>query len=350
MNEEAGRGGLLVLTLRSEKGEEWPFAVDTACAKTGFDRSLQAKLGNSVGSNTFWNFGSGEQGLLFAPPKLFLGHTLLKMNSSTVSTYDCRGASSYMGRPIMGILGMDILRNYCIQLDFQTRRIRFLDDETSDKQGWGEGFSLVDAGDGCFCADANLAGLRGAGSLIDTGCLHDGWLRPELYQQWTNKSVPPENGECRVPDGILGGEHYPEIDLNWLEQKFLAGHDLHMQFNGIGIQFLSLHLVTLDFPQRTMYLKRTAEKSPYSSAVRFLRNLWQDGRLPGWSQTEAMPPSQVILHFHFSNSGTFDALKSGDPSLYHYTVSRENEAAGWKLEKAWRTNPAAKQIEEYPVR
>ncbi len=35
MNEAAGRGGLLIVTVRSGSGEEWPVVLDTGCAKTG---------------------------------------------------------------------------------------------------------------------------------------------------------------------------------------------------------------------------------------------------------------------------------------------------------------------------
>jgi len=33
---------------------------------------------------------------------------------------------------------MDVLEHYCIQLDFTTGQMRFLDDEHSDQSAWGE--------------------------------------------------------------------------------------------------------------------------------------------------------------------------------------------------------------------
>lgn len=350
MNEEAGRGGLLIVTVRTESGEDWPLVVDTGCAKTGFDPSLAPKLGPTNATETFWNFGVGHIGALFAPPKLYLGGVLLRTSGTNVGTYDCSGISAFVGRPILGILGMDVLENYCVQLDFKARKIRFLDDERLKKERWGEAFSLNQLRDGCFYTEANLVGVAGRGTLIDSGSLHDGWLRPDLYEMWTNLSEPPRSGESRYPKGVLGNETYPELDLESLDEKSISSGDLHTEYNGIGIQFLSIHLVTFDFPGRTMYLKRTTETSEYTSAVRFLRSMKENGRLPGWSKDEGVLPPQALLHFHYPDSATFDGPKPGDPSsTYHYVIVRASESSDWKLQKAWRTDSAGSTNAEYSV-
>lgn len=349
MNSEAGRGGLLIVTVRTESGEDWPLVVDTGCAKTGFDPSLGPKLGQSLGWEKFWNFGVGHDGALYTPPKLYLGGVLLRTSSANVGTYDCSGISAFAGRPILGILGIDILKNYCVQLDFKGRRIHFLDDEHSKKEGWGEAFALNQLSDECFYTEANLAGVAGRGTLIDTGSLHDGWLRPDIYDIWTNLSNPPEGGECRYPRGVLGSETYPELNLEKL--KLIAGQDLHMGYNGIGIQFLSLHLVTFDFPERTMYLKRTAERSEYTSALHFLQTLRENDRLPGWSKGEGAIPPQASLHFHDPDSAIFEGHKAGDSSFtYHYAIVRTPDRSAWKLQRAWRTDSTGITNEEYTVR
>src|SRR5690606_11672800 len=42
-----------------------------------------------------------------------------------------------------GILGMDCLQHYCIQLDFDRHTIRFLGSDDSDDGTWGEAFPLA---------------------------------------------------------------------------------------------------------------------------------------------------------------------------------------------------------------
>jgi len=66
------------------------------------------------------------------------------------------------------------------------------------------------------------------------------------FQQWTNHAKPPALGEARSPDGFFGGEKYPHVSLRMAD----------VESDGIGIRFLARHLVTLDFPKRTMYLQR----------------------------------------------------------------------------------------------
>ena len=43
----------------------------------------------------------------------------------------------------MGILGIDVLEHYCIQLDFAAGKMRFLDDQHADKSAWGKAFPIV---------------------------------------------------------------------------------------------------------------------------------------------------------------------------------------------------------------
>ena len=350
MNEEAGRGGLLIVTVRTAGGEDWPLVLDTGCAKTGFDPSLVPKLGPTNATETFLNFGVAHEGALFAPPKLYLGGVLLRTSATNVGTYDCSGVSAFVGRPVLGILGIDVLKNYCVQLDFKERRIRFLDDDHSKKESWGEAFSLNQMRDECFYTEANLAGTAGRGTLIDSGSLHDGWLRPDIYERWTNLAVPPEGGESRSPKGVLGNETYPGLDLVKLNENAISSGDLHAGFNGIGIEFLSLHVVTLDFPGRTMYLKRTTETSGYTSAVQFLNGVRETGQLPGWSKGEGVTPPEPLLRFHYPDWATFDGHKVGDSSsTYHYVLSRVS--GEWKLKRAWRTEDSTGKTNEwYSVR
>jgi hypothetical protein len=40
-------------------------------------------------------------------------------------------------------------------------------------------------------------------------------------------------------------------------------------------------------------------------------------------------------------------VKKGDPSTYHYIVTRTSKSDAWKLQKAWRTDRHGNKIEEY---
>ena len=105
LDKDAGRGGLLFLTVRLEDGEELPFVLDTGCPTTCFDQSLQTRLGQRIRTETLWAFGIKSQINVYSAPRLYLGKTLLIKTGPFVVTYDCSQMSKSVGRrPIMGIL------------------------------------------------------------------------------------------------------------------------------------------------------------------------------------------------------------------------------------------------------
>ncbi|HEY2081157.1 MAG TPA: hypothetical protein VGI88_00105 [Verrucomicrobiae bacterium] len=257
MNQEAGRGGWLIVTFQMESGESLPLIVDTGCPVTCFDQSLEPKLGKRLADANFLNWGVSHSGGAYQTSKLYSGNTQLRSSSLFVVTLDCKWMSAIARRPVMGILGMDVMKHYCIQLDFQNDQMRFLDGTHADTNDWGRPFRLSHLSDGCITITENLTGEKGPPSLVDTGSDHDGVLVSKLFQQWTNHAGPPAPGEIHSPDGILGGEIYHNVKLTRLER---VRRDSHTRFNMIGLQLLSRNLVTFDFPNRMMYLKRTGER------------------------------------------------------------------------------------------
>jgi len=360
MNKDAGRGGFVSVTLRLESGTTLPFVVDTGSPWTFFEKSQESKLGAPLDSGTLWNFGVMQEQHSYAAPKLYLGRTLL-LSGSNVATFDYKQLESHEGNPIMGLLGMDVLKHYCIQLDFAAGKMRFLNDERADKKSWGRPFPLSYLGNGCPMVSENLAGVKGSCSEIDTGCDSAGWLTPKLYLQWTNNEQLPATGETRSPNVVLGGETYPEAVLKKTDEKSILRNDAGIEINGIGLHLLSRDLVTLDFPNQTMYLKRTSTfplvereveaecNRVANSASKVLYSLKRKGRLPGWSIKDKVAGKTMDFHVQLPDSSTCDVVKVGDSTIYHYQQNRTSKNSPWKLEKAWRTDKNSHTIEEYPV-
>ncbi|MGH7951749.1 MAG: hypothetical protein ACREFE_07495 [Limisphaerales bacterium] len=101
---------------------------------------------------------------------------------------------------------------------------------------------------------------------MDTGCNYEGWLTPEVFQQWTNETKLPLVGETRRPYGVLGGMIYSNVDLPCLWESTSNNGDFHRAFNGIGLSFLARNLVTFDFPKKKLYLKCTGVASCLTEA------------------------------------------------------------------------------------
>jgi hypothetical protein len=237
-----------MVTVELENGQKLPMILDTGAGSTTFDKSFEPKLGKPLGAAPMNSFLGISTNNLYTAPKLYLGGAPLLMTGTAIVTWDVKKRVSSLARhSVMGILGIDVLEHYCMQLDFAAGKMRFLEDQHADKSAWGKAFPIVplSADDPRPAVAENLLGLQGPLSLIDSGFLGDGSLMPKYFQLWTNSAVVPTNGEARSPDGVFGGRKYPFVNLS--EENWPS--------DAIGLNFLARHLVTLDFPNHTMYLR-----------------------------------------------------------------------------------------------
>jgi len=334
MNPEAGRGGLVFVRLHLASGEELPFIVDTGSPGTLFDKSLVPKLGwrLPLGNWTVPMGGEKQKSGVYWEPKLYLGATRLR-TGRLCATADFERLSKQVGHPVMGILAMDCLKHYCVQLDFQAGKMWFLDPKHLDTERLGKPLPLRLSLYGHLFSDyVGLTGGKTNRLLVDTGWNGDGSVRREPF------NGPTSGGRVHLAECV------------WNEQTYT---DLNLQTGGevLGLGFLARHLVTFDFPGRVMYLKQTCSgpllNEEFEAAMQFLKDLKKSGQVPGWSQNdngtiraEIQPDAETY---------GFEARKEGDPTVCHYIVTRTSNEGPWKLQKAWRTDQQGKIIEEFPV-
>lgn len=341
INADAGRGNLIITKVRLKDGKEIALVLDTGAGITCIDQSLAANLGKSVGKVTAHHWGKDSKNKLYAAPALYLGGARLH-GGKTVMAMDFKLLSAMCGQPVVGILGIDVLENYCVQLDFAAHRLRLLDNSRADKSAWGRAFPIMvlNDQDPRPAVAGNLLGEESPRSLIDSGYDRAGWLRPKCYEKWTNQTTTA-SATAHSPDGRFFGEVYPDLRL----VREAAESD------GLGVEFLVRHLVTLDFPEHTLYLKRTSTgplPDAGGAAVTFLKNLKERGQLPGWTKDEHGTPRGVNQNAG-TNAMVVEVEKDGQSSVYHYRVTRAAEDNPWKLVKAWRTDAKGRVLEDYPV-
>lgn len=336
MNEDAGCGNWLFVTLHLEDGEELPFFIDTACASTILDKSLAAKLGTPLAGK--------YKSPRYSAPKLFLGDVQLK-TGEFIGVHDFTKESTDAGLRIMGVLGIDCLKHYCIQLDFEAGKIRFLDANHLETASLGQTFPLNFSKEWHqpLLEDCNLVEAKGKPTLIDSGYhTADGTLNPDQFATAIRDGavVPIKNrpGWARLRNCLWNGETHTNL--------IIARAD----WNAIGLEFLARHLVTLNFPERKIYFKQT-RIGPFmaeylGTGTEFLMDLKKRGQLPGWAKDDH---GRLDYSGPHSNALTFTCSKNGDSSIYHYTIARASKDSPWKLQKAWQTNQNGRTIEEYPV-
>jgi hypothetical protein len=258
LNEGAGRGDFLFLTLHSNTGEELLFAVDTGSPSTFLDQSLEKKLGAPLGAQAFpayW-LGTNINSRIYRAPELYLAHTRLRTGQQVVVS-DLSWI--WTNRAVAGILGMDCLKHYCLQLDFAMGRARLLNpNQPGDVAELGESVPLHMARKGFAAVQGTFAGDRELYSWIDTGDPNDGSLEAKLFQKMVEEQKDTEIKNYEVfatgksgmgaafPTGMFRGQTY----TNLIVLKNPSG------FNGIGLRFLARHLVTFNFPKGTLHLKR----------------------------------------------------------------------------------------------
>lgn len=257
INHGAGRGDCLYLKLRVENEKDLLFVVDTGFSYTVLDKSLEPVLSKRLGTRPIWYGAFGVRaGGLYAAPRLYVGNTRLQTGHRVVTDdLRLRLRNPLAGRPIMGILGMDCLRHYCIQLDFADGKMRFLDPDHLDTTNLGKAFHLTS-----FFGDVNVqtefCGRKDERFKLDTGAPNDFFLSKRLFQR-------------QLKQQTFGGENYRNVAFLKCPAGIWFGHQ-----SLLGLRFLARHLVTFNFPEKTMYLQRQS-----------VGPLLMEGRTLGWWET-----------------------------------------------------------------
>ena len=252
-NQEAGQGDSLFITLRSESGEDWVFGVDTGSPVTMLDKSLEEKLGKRISEKqapTGWLvlIPAG----IFRSPKLFIGETPLVFGERVWTTDLSRMSSTHR---MMGILGMDCLHHYCLQLDFAAHKISFLNpDSVAANQGNAFPLRVTQAG---VAVKTSFGSTNEVECGIDSAEYLDGSLKPDLFQaalrndpQAVVKQWKDSAGNVFREAHFKMGQFNGETCTNLIVREHSNGE------NTVGLHLLARHLVIFNFPKQMMYLQR----------------------------------------------------------------------------------------------
>jgi len=262
LGEKAGTEDLLIVTLRLSDGQTLPCAVDTGMGRTILDQSLKGFLGPPLRTEKMsfpFRAESVENPGVYAAPKLYLGNVPLMTDPTilagrVIDTSNC---------PYKAILGMDYLRHYCIQLDFDEHKLRFLDSNKLKREELGLPFplSFTTNIEGAPLVDIKWATNRNVRLMVDTGFLSPDFSLPsdvvgpairshravETFTGTYIRNTPVEI--FLFPTVTIGPETCKNV-------RFVQGDIAGGWIDGfMGLPFLARHNVTLDFPNNKMYLR-----------------------------------------------------------------------------------------------
>jgi hypothetical protein len=261
LGEQAGAEDLLIVTLRLSDGQTLPCVVDTGTGRTILDQSLKGFLGPPVrtGKISFpFRAEGAEHPGVYVAPKLYLGNVPLMTDPTilvgrVIDTNNC---------PYKAILGMDCLRHYCIQLDFDAHKLRFLDSNKLKRKELGLPLplSFTTNIEGAPLVDIKWATNRIVRLMVDTGFRTPDFSLPsdvvgqaiqshgavETFTGTYIRNTPVEI--FLFPTVTIGPETCKNV-------RFVRGDIAGGWLDGfMGLPFLARHKVTFDFPNNKMYL------------------------------------------------------------------------------------------------
>lgn len=250
MDRYAGLGNPVLVTVHLQSGAEFRCIVDTGSPWSLLPKSVESQLGKRLATvKASTSLDSPRENMnLYQSPVVYLGNTRLAM-----------GERVGIWGGAIGILGMDCLCHYCLQLDFQERKIRFLDPNRPKSGELGKPFPLLKS-PYTYVRQPGLFGKKDVKLLVDTGDAIDARVEEDVFKRLADgkntKLVPikiigeiakgsPIPKLIMVPNCAWNGESYTNVILEKGRPTL------------IGLRFLGRHTVTFDFPNRMMYLKRS---------------------------------------------------------------------------------------------
>lgn len=173
------KGGDLLLIPVAVRADEHPFLIDTGANHTFIDKRFQNILGTVQRKTTAKTAAEDIDVEEYAAPPMRIGRTELKPPSKVVCV-DLIGTSEAIGAKVDGVLGMDCLRSFAIQIDFEVGEVRFLKSAIGAP---GEAIRLYFDRYGCPRILAAISEFETRRYMIDSGFGGSVGLQADDFQQ-----------------------------------------------------------------------------------------------------------------------------------------------------------------------
>jgi hypothetical protein len=334
------------------KGKQYLFLLDTAAPQTFFDASFRPKPSlfdepEFIAMRTSTGSVVNVEG--FSAPAMFLDKLKVR-NARMAPLYDLKTLRCSMGRDLHGILGLDCLKDFVVQIDPDKGRIGFMSADYAEPSKWGQDFPLVLHEEGFLQVPIDIPGAGDFKCIVDTGFDGNLMLSPNVFAAAIKQGNFVENElvtltrQNRSRTGRLNSfsigpfEHRGMTAGEWKERC------------PMGMGLLSRYVVTLDFPRMKMHLvkgKRFAETdeidmSGLSSLGRMEAKTLVGSVAGGTPAEQAGIKAGDIIHAVNGQDAAKmdlydlrDLLKSGDGKEIKMTIKRgdEEKAVTFKLKK-----------------
>jgi len=250
------KGGDPILLPVTFEGKEYLFVLDTGCSHTSFDTSLRHELGDVKKVERGLTAGNPIMVEVFDAPEVFLGPLNLQ-DSGQVSCFDLKMPSLINGRKISGIIGMNFLRKYVLQIDFDKGMLSFLQPPQKQHSRWGNELSISYNPLGIPQITANILDGIKVDFDIDTAGNSTGGLNSNIFKQiLSEKELKTSEILFATASGVIRSREarISNLSVESFEYQELIFSEANWSY--LGLSFLSRHIVTFDFPNSRMYLEK----------------------------------------------------------------------------------------------
>ncbi len=265
-------GILLPVTFQ---GEKYQFVLDTGTTHIIFDDSFKDTLGKRFLWPKTMELANGKKikiELFDNAPVANLGPLKLKC-SAFIGVVDLDIIPGYdeMERKFQGLIGMDFLQKYIVQIDFDNNKVTFfrgkkdmdlfafLKPKENVHPEWGEPIPLKRK---LLCKLRYVKGTF-AQDISDEFVIDSGLIGPdELKSSLFNKVPYKLTFGSKSEDDQTTAASSSKIDSKMVDKFSVGPFEYENRIfeadrkSTVGLWFLACHKVTFDFPNNVMYLKK----------------------------------------------------------------------------------------------
>jgi hypothetical protein len=250
-----GHGDCPILIPATKDKRTGFWLLDTGAALSVLDRSVFPDL-HRIGNQNFVTNAGAWSADLCDPPDVRIGPCILS-RCGPVSSADLSNISATVGQRLIGILGVSAIKAFVVQFDFEAGVVRFLKPVSGPVPEWGKTLSL---GWKIGIPSVRLTlGTHEADFFLDSGQIGDDISVPRddfdgLARSTGSATVTMQAAvfggaaqlrSMRLRNFSFAGFKYDSLVVG--ETKAVSGN--------VGLEFLSRHITTVDFPNDRLYLK-----------------------------------------------------------------------------------------------
>jgi len=254
-----GRDGGPILVPVTFKGHRYLFLLDTGSSFMVFDTLFKHRLGEVRGTAKATTPGKEVTAEYFDAPEAFVGPLNIQ-DCHYVFCMDIERLDLIKDERVSGLIGMNFLMKYAVQIDFDAGTVSFFEAEEGGNPEWGQRFAIED--------DSTLVPrIRGAvvsgiktGFIIDTGWLDTGGLDRSVFEEiFSSQESKTEKALFLTLGGIVRERLIRTANLSVGPFEYEGQIFGSSNTSVLGLSFLSRHVVTFDFPNKTLYLQKGRE-------------------------------------------------------------------------------------------